>query len=119
MADGRLDETAYHEVLGRAGIVVSTADHEFQGLSVLEAVSAGALPLVPDALCYPEQFAPAYRYRPGDVAALVARLEDWLAGERPDIPDVSAWTGGGLATAWKGMLEDLTATSSRSPREVP
>lgn len=46
--------TDYAALLGRADIVVSTADHEFFGISVLEAAQAGAFPLLPDRLSYPE-----------------------------------------------------------------
>ncbi|MHC4269327.1 MAG: tRNA-queuosine alpha-mannosyltransferase domain-containing protein [Planctomycetota bacterium] len=44
----------YESVLLKADIFVSTADHEFFGISVLEGVAAGAFPLVPDKLAYPE-----------------------------------------------------------------
>lgn len=43
-------------------LVISTARHEFQGLSMLEAACAGLTPLVPDALSYPEYFPAACRY---------------------------------------------------------
>lgn len=45
---------AYADLLRRAALVVSTADHEFFGISVLEAICAGAHPLLPDRLSYPE-----------------------------------------------------------------
>ena len=45
---------AYETVLTESDIIVSTADHEFFGISVVEAVSAGAIPLVPERLAYPE-----------------------------------------------------------------
>ena len=35
-------------------MVVSTAVHEFFGIGVIEATSAGAVPLLPDRLAYPE-----------------------------------------------------------------
>lgn len=44
----------YAQILGEADVVLSTADHEFFGLSVVEAVAAGAYPLVPNRLAYPE-----------------------------------------------------------------
>jgi len=64
-ARGRLDKhigrwgfqesrAEYLQALGEADVVVSTADHEFFGIAVAEAVAAGAFPLVPNRLAYPE-----------------------------------------------------------------
>jgi glycosyltransferase involved in cell wall biosynthesis len=44
----------YEKVLMNSDIVVSTAHHEFFGISVAEAVSAGCFPIVPHELAYPE-----------------------------------------------------------------
>ena len=64
-------------------IAVSTAEHEFFGVAMLEATHLGARPFVPDRLAYPELFPSEYRY--GDEAELVAELErccrQWVAGE--------------------------------------
>ena len=49
--EGRDD---YERVLTEADVVVSTANHEFFGISVVEAIAAGAYPLVPNRLSYPE-----------------------------------------------------------------
>lgn len=45
---------AYEETLRRADVFVSTAIHEFFGLAAVEAIAAGARPLVPRGLAYPE-----------------------------------------------------------------
>ncbi len=44
----------YEAALREADVVVSTADHEFFGISVVEAIAAGALPVLPRRLAYPE-----------------------------------------------------------------
>ena len=48
------ERSDYEAALSEADIFVSTADHEFFGFSVIEAAAAGAFPLVPEKLAYPE-----------------------------------------------------------------
>ena len=50
------DRTDYEAALLEADVFVSTATHEFFGLSAVEAALAGAYPLVPRRLAYPEVF---------------------------------------------------------------
>ncbi len=44
----------YVNALSGSDIIVSTAKHEFFGISVVEAIAAGCYPLLPDRLSYPE-----------------------------------------------------------------
>ncbi len=72
----------YARLLAQGDIVVSAARHEFYGISVIEAVRAGCIPLLPDRLSYPELFPPQYLYGNGD---LFNRLK-YLLGD-PDMMD--------------------------------
>jgi len=72
----------YEAALLEADVFVSTAQHEFFGLSAVEATRAGAYPLVPKRLAYPEVFelpndesAPDFFYQ-GGADGLAARLAD-------------------------------------------
>jgi glycosyltransferase involved in cell wall biosynthesis len=65
----------YIKQLCRSDIVVSTATHEFYGISVIEAVRAGCMPLLPNRLSYPELFPAEYLYEEGE---LLARLKLFL-----------------------------------------
>ena len=44
----------YIKALTEADVIVSTAHHEFFGISVVEAITAGAYPVLPNRLAYPE-----------------------------------------------------------------
>ena len=79
----------YRQVLQETDVFVSTARHEFFGISVVEAIAAGAYPLVPRSLAYPdvlqleahperEQF-----FYDGSPADLAARLEHLAASLPP------------------------------------
>ena len=116
VADGLLPSEDYRVLLGRAGVVVSTADHEFQGLAMLEAVSAGAIPVVPDALCYPEQYPERFRYQAGDTASLVQILGKRLAAHNLVAPDVRDWSEEGLRGRWRAALLGATSEENSVPQ---
>jgi glycosyltransferase involved in cell wall biosynthesis len=80
------DRADYEAALLEADVFVSTAAHEFFGLSAVEATLAGAYPLVPKRLVYPEVFelqgdrtAESFFYEDG-ANGLAERLVD-LAGQ--------------------------------------
>jgi glycosyltransferase involved in cell wall biosynthesis len=81
---------AYHALLHQADLVISTADHEFFGIAVLEAIAAGAFPLLPRRLSYPElipaDLHPACLYADEDELFEKARVR--LLAPRPAPPSL-------------------------------
>ena len=83
--DGYANEEQYRRLLWEATLTFFTADHEYFGISILEAVYAHTLPLLPARLSYPEiipaPFHAACLYRGrGDLLARLRRsLADPLA----------------------------------------
>ncbi len=73
---------AYEAALAEADVFVSTAQHEFFGISLVEALAAGCYPLVPRRLAYPEVLGldvdarAAQFFYDGTVSGLVERLAD-------------------------------------------
>lgn len=67
----------YWELLGQTDVIVSTADHEFFGIAVCEAIWSGAVPILPDRLSYPELAIEDCLYRSVDEAVdRIAKLTD-------------------------------------------
>ena len=51
---GFAEKPVYKRILDETSVVLSTAHHEFFGISILEAVGHGAFPILPRRLSYPE-----------------------------------------------------------------
>lgn len=51
---GHAPQTDYHRLLWQANITLSTAYHEFFGISIVEAIACQTFPLLPNRLSYPE-----------------------------------------------------------------
>jgi glycosyltransferase involved in cell wall biosynthesis len=73
---GYAPEDEYRGLLAGAAVVVSTAHHEFFGISVVEAIYTGAFPVLPRRLVYLERIPPEFHdaclY--DDAAGLVDRI---------------------------------------------
>lgn len=71
---------AYQSWLGEMDVVVSTAAHEFFGIAIAEAAAAGAAPILPEDLAYPELYgdghgaAAFYDGSAGQLEATIRRL---------------------------------------------
>lgn len=112
----------YHDLLRRADLVISTADHEFFGISILEAIAAGAFPLLPQRLSYPEQIPqalhPACLYADEDDLYQKAMLR--LNRPRPAAPSLRqhvrerfAWPV--VVRRYDSLIEELVGRSAARP----
>ena len=102
----------YRARLAMADVVLSTARHDFQGLSVMEAVAMGCVPLVPDRLSYPEFFSQVPRYRSSpnakeEAASAVALLRTWRDNGFPDLPDVRQYSVDALESEYTKVIMTL------------
>ena len=72
----------YLDVLVNADVAVSTAIHEFFGIGIVEAAAAGAFPLLPLRLAYPEIFTSPECFYDGSPEDLAAKLAEIAGKER-------------------------------------
>ncbi len=107
-----LPEDEYCDVLRRSNVVVSTARQEYFGVSVVEAMYAGAFPVLPDRLVYPERIPPDLRdrclYR--SPRQLVGRVRDAVVGDTMAVTEhlrqlVAAFDWAAVAPRYDGWLE--------------
>jgi glycosyltransferase involved in cell wall biosynthesis len=102
---GYADAETYKELLWAADVVISTAVHEFFGISILEAIHCHTFPLLPDRLSYPELIpAPFHDHCLYDTEPELAAKLRWALRERRQVGDLSA----DLAThvgrfSWRNM----------------
>lgn len=116
---GYIDDVhEYRQLLCQSHVVLSTAQHDFQGLSILEGVASGCVPLVPDRLAYGDFIEDVFRYsslpedpeREGRAAAL--KLVDIQKGlESGDIvaPDLSQLSWDYLQSDYERLFNRLVS----------
>mgnify|MGYP000660395459 CR=1 FL=1 len=108
------NEDDYRQLLSDATLVLSTALHDFQGLAIQEAVLAGACPLVPDRLAYPQWFGQKHRYgscpdqSEQEAGELLASYRALKSVGWPGV-DLSALCGEALITEWREQLLQTVA----------
>lgn len=57
-----LDKDAYYDMMSTSKVIFSCALHENLGISVMEAVLTGAIPVLPDRCSYAEMYLPEFKY---------------------------------------------------------
>lgn len=108
----------YVDLLTRADIVVSTADHEYFGIAIVEAMAAGAFPVLPNRLVYPERLPAAHHGRClyDDAQALLSSVR-WAIENRAEASEigddlaktVAKYDWSVVAPAYDAVLESLVA----------
>jgi len=104
------DRKEYLKLLIQSDIVVSTARHEFFGLAVLEAVSCGCYPLVPNRLSYKELFPSSFRYPEGKFQdSLHKLLENFVPLSKQDVDSLIT------PYYWSSLVDDYVRWFSSLP----
>lgn len=96
----------YEEALMEADVFVSTANHEFFGITAAEAIAAGAYPLLPKRLAYPEILDPKVA---GDVSCFFYEREAEGLAER--LGELAELLGKG--DLWQGDHERAKRATAR------
>ncbi|MEM7351680.1 MAG: DUF3524 domain-containing protein [Acidobacteriota bacterium] len=109
----------YRAALLEADVVVSTAVHEFFGISVVEAIAAGCYPLLPERLAYPEILAEIDGDRGeffygGSAKQLAARLGELAAAEDLWCGDPTRGRRAVTRFAWPALRPRLDRALSES-----
>jgi len=92
----------YLSKLSAHDFVLSTADQEFQGRAIQEAMASGCIPVVPDALSYPEYVPAEFRY--GTVSEAVDILLNQRTVKPPSL-DRYAWST--IGPDWTAVLREF------------
>lgn len=121
IARGQPPREEYESLLRDADIVVSAARNEFFGIAVVEAIAAGAWPIVPDALAYREVIPPQWHadclYDRGRLGAALRSAIDAVssgssvAAELAPAMDRFDWPL--VAEAYDMAIDELVAGASR------
>ena len=117
------DRQTYCQLLASADVALSTALHDFQGLSLLEATALGCTPLAPRRLVYPEYLGPEFLYdttgdngeeTTAEAHTAVQRLRDWAQrkalGQTLPKADVQGFRQSSLQADYAALLHALTAS---------
>lgn len=111
--NGYADDDLYRHLLWEAAVTVSTAGHEYFGISILEAIYCHTFPLLPARLSYPELLPEAfhadclYHGRPDLMRRLRWALNDSAAARdvaRRLAPHVARYDWGTMAPLYDDVL---------------
>jgi glycosyltransferase involved in cell wall biosynthesis len=109
---GWAEPEEYLSLLKSSDVVVSTAHHEFFGIAITEAVYAGAFPILPNRLVYPERIPRQFHDRClyEDAAQLVSKVT-WAVEHRDQAAAMASEIGGTAMAAadWSVVADQYDA----------
>lgn len=101
----------YYQVLAKSEITVSTALHDFQGLSMIEAIHQGCIPVAPNRVAYPEYIPAELLYETGhpeqESTALAIKLCQVLCTDQHILqtsPNVSGYLDDQLISQYQAEI---------------
>jgi len=117
---GHLPVAEYRQLLLRSDVVVSAAHHEFFGIAIVEAVAAGAVPVLPDRQSYPEvmpaKFHGAILYPDGELGQRLRTVLTGLAGAQAQVEGLREQMGiydwSVVAPRYDAVIDTLVATTA-------
>lgn len=113
----------YRRLLWQADVTISTAHHEFFGISILEAIYCHTFPLLPRRLSYPELLPPtAHEACLYDTQAQLVEKLTWALTHLDDVRGMAGENAGSaahydwrhVAPTYDAALLDLTQASSKT-----
>jgi glycosyltransferase involved in cell wall biosynthesis len=115
---GWLPDPLYRDLLCRADVVLASARQENFGIAVVEAVAAGCVPVVPDAMAYPETITERdLRYPPGRLTTqlrqVLGELARWRERVAPLRDDLARFDWSEVAPLDDDALRSLVDARSR------
>ena len=119
---GFAPDDRYVDLLLAADVVLSTAEQEFFGVAVVEAMYAGAFPVLPHQVVYPERVPEALHDRclyvddadlAAKVSAALSRSNGSESGQQVLVDAVADFDWKTVAPSYDAVLEDLLGRTSR------
>ena len=108
---GYCERDKYLTILAQADVVVSSSLHDFQGLSMQEAIILGCVPVAPNRVAYPEYIEKTFLYdaasEEDEVSNLHAKLKEVISGQVFKVPDLKDYYPASLIPLYRDLFNKV------------
>ena len=117
---GYANPRTYARLLWESDVTVSTAHHEFFGISILEAIYANTFPILPARLSYPELIPPEFHQAClyNDFQGLLGRLRDALVNPHETRRTAAELSGTTAVYDWQNLAPRYDECLNRTTRLI-